>query len=147
MKGWYWNIKSNFNPLSIHCLTPPGIYVDLHSVIPRYCLPSPPGNYSLFLDFPSPLVIYPKVKLAYHLVCHTHLYKECPQYHGPKEDSGVTSQTCDEILERAQMVLVQVRAPGVENTSHPRRLGVARVRPRALGSLWHPDSRILRSNL
>ena len=35
--------------------------------------------------------------------------------------------------------LMWVRASGVENASHPCRLGVMRVTPWALGSLWHPD--------
>ena len=33
--------------------------------------------------------------------------------------------------------------PGVENTSHPWRLGVMRVRPCAMNSLWHPNSIML----
>ena len=37
--------------------------------------------------------------------------------------------------------------PGVCNAPYPRRLGVTRVRPWALGSLWHPDSRMLKNTL
>ena len=37
------------------------------------------------------------MKLAYQLVCRVHLYKECPQYHGPKEDPQAMPQTCDKM--------------------------------------------------
>ena len=34
------------------------------------------------------------------------LLEECPQYHGHKENPGVTLGTCDAIGERAQLILV-----------------------------------------
>ena len=54
--------------------------------------------------------------------------KGCPRHHGHKGDPGVTPGTCGAGGERAQVILVWVRAPGVGNASHPRRLGVMRVR-------------------
>jgi hypothetical protein len=41
---------------------------------------------------------------------------------------GVTPRTCGAGGEKAQEILVWVRAPGVGNASHPRGLGVMRVR-------------------
>ena len=61
--------------------------------------------------------------------CRTPLHEECPQHHGHKGDPGVTPGTCGAIGERAQVILVWVRAPGIGNASQPRRLGVTRVRP------------------
>ena len=55
--------------------------------------------------------------------------KECPKHHGHKGDPGVTPGTCGAGGEKAQVILVWVRAPGVGNASHPRGLGVMRVRP------------------
>ena len=47
-----------------------------------------------------------------------------------KGDPGVTHRTCGAVHEeRAQVILVWVRAPGVGNRSHPRWLGGTRVRP------------------
>jgi hypothetical protein len=42
---------------------------------------------------------------------------------------GVTPGTCGADGEKVQVILVWVRAPGVGNASHPRGLGVIRVRP------------------
>ena len=53
----------------------------------------------------------------------------CLKHQGHKGDPGVTPGTCGAVGERAQVILVWVRAPGVGNASHPRRLGVMRVRP------------------
>ena len=53
------------------------------------------------------------------------------QHHGHKGDPGVTPGTCGSIGERAQVILVWVRALGRGNASHPQELGVTRVRPRA----------------
>ena len=61
--------------------------------------------------------------------CRAPLHMECPKHHGHKGDPGVTPKTCDAVGERAQVILVWVRAPGVGNASHPQRLGVMRVRP------------------
>ena len=44
--------------------------------------------------------------------CRTTLLEECPQHHGHKGDPGVTPGTCSAIGERAQVILVKVRAPG-----------------------------------
>ena len=55
--------------------------------------------------------------------------KGCPKHHGHKGDPGVTPRTCGAGGERAQVILVWLRAPGVGNAFHPRRLGVMRVRP------------------
>ena len=40
------------------------------------------------------------------------LLEECPQHHGHKGDPGVTPGTCGAIGERAQVILVWVRALG-----------------------------------
>jgi hypothetical protein len=55
--------------------------------------------------------------------------KECPKHQGHKGDPGVTPGTCGAGGEKAQVILVWMRAPGVGNASHPRRLGVMRERP------------------
>ena len=44
--------------------------------------------------------------------CRAPLPKECPQHHGHKGDPGMTPGTCGAIGERAQVILVWVRAPG-----------------------------------
>ena len=44
--------------------------------------------------------------------CHAPLLEECPQHYGHKGDPGVTPRTCGAIGERAQVILVWVRAPG-----------------------------------
>ena len=44
--------------------------------------------------------------------CCAPLLEECPQHHGHKGDPGVTPGTCGTIGERAQVILVWVRAPG-----------------------------------
>ena len=54
-----------------------------------------------------------------HRMCCTPLHEDCPQHHGHKGDPEVTLMTCGAIGERAQVILMGVRAPGVENTSHP----------------------------
>jgi hypothetical protein len=64
--------------------------------------------------------------------CRTPLHKGCPKHQGHKEDPGVTPETCGAGGEKAQVILVWVRAPGVGNASHPRRLVVMRVRPHEL---------------
>ena len=62
-------------------------------------------------------------------VCRAPLHNECPKHHGHKGDPGVTPGTCGADGEKAQMIRVWVRAPGVGNASHLRGLGVMRVRP------------------
>ena len=44
--------------------------------------------------------------------CRAPLLEECLQHHGHKGDPGVTPGTCGAIGERAQVILVWVRAPG-----------------------------------
>ena len=53
--------------------------------------------------------------------------------------------TCVAIGERAQVILVWVRAPGRGNAFHLQELGITRVRPKALDGLWRPDSRMLKN--
>jgi hypothetical protein len=55
--------------------------------------------------------------------------KGCLKHHGHKGDPRVTPGTCGAGGEKAQVILVWVRAPGVGNASHPRGLGVMRIRP------------------
>ena len=43
--------------------------------------------------------------------CRAPLLEECRQYHGHREDAEVTPETCGAIGERAQVILVWVRAP------------------------------------
>ena len=45
-------------------------------------------------------------------ICRAPLLEECPQHHGHKGDPGVRPGTCGAIGERAQVILVWVRAPG-----------------------------------
>ena len=54
----------------------------------------------------------------------------------------VTPGICGAIGERVQVILVWVRARGVGNAFHLWRLGVTRIRPRALDGSWHCDSRM-----
>ena len=54
------------------------------------------------------------------ILCRTPLHEECMKHHGHKGDLGVTPGTCGAI---------GGRAPAIKNASHPRRLGVTRVRP------------------
>jgi hypothetical protein len=58
----------------------------------------------------------------------------------------VTPGTCGADGEKAQVILVWVRAPGVGNASHPRGLGVMRVGPSAMHSSWREDFRLLKNN-
>ena len=57
------------------------------------------------------------------------LHEECPKHHGHKGDPGVTPGTCGAVGERAQGILVWLRAPNVGNASHSQTLGGMRVRP------------------
>ena len=47
-----------------------------------------------------------------YIACRAPLLEECLQHHGHKGDPGVTPGTCGAIGERAQVILVWVRAPG-----------------------------------
>ena len=55
--------------------------------------------------------------------------------------------TCGAIGERAQVILVWVRALGRGNAFHLQELGVMRVRPRTLDGSWHLESRIVKNTL
>jgi hypothetical protein len=61
--------------------------------------------------------------------CRAPFQKGCPKHHGHKGDPGVTPGTNGAGGEKAQVILVWVRTPGVGNAFQPRRLGVMRVRP------------------
>jgi hypothetical protein len=68
----------------------------------------------------------------FHLIelgCCTPLQKGCPKHQGHKGDPGVTVGTCGAGGEKAQVILVWVRAPGVGNASHTGGRGGMRVRP------------------
>jgi hypothetical protein len=47
--------------------------------------------------------------------CHAPLHKGCPKHHGHKGNPGVTPRTCGAGGEKAQVILMWVRAPGVGN--------------------------------
>ena len=79
------------------------------------------------------------------VACHAPLLEECPQYHGHLGDPEVTPETCGAIGEKAQVILVWMRAQDVGNASHPQRLGVTRVRPKVLDGSWCPNSRMLKN--
>jgi hypothetical protein len=61
--------------------------------------------------------------------CRAPLHEECHKHLGHKRNHGVTLGTCGANGERAQVILVWLRASGVGNTSHPLRLRVPRVWP------------------
>ena len=61
--------------------------------------------------------------------CRASLQEECPKYHGHKRDPEVTPGIFGAGGERAQMILVWIRALGVENVPYPCSLEVMRVRP------------------
>ena len=56
----------------------------------------------------------------------------------------MTPGICVAVGEKAQVILVWERAPGVGNASHPQRLGCTRVRLSAMRSSWRGDSRMLK---
>jgi hypothetical protein len=56
-----------------------------------------------------------ELKLTYRAPLH----KGCPKHHGHKRHPGVTPETCGAYGEKAQVILVWVRAQGVGNASHP----------------------------
>jgi hypothetical protein len=61
--------------------------------------------------------------------CYAPFHMESPKHHGHKASPGVTHVICGAVGERAAVILMWVRAPGVGNVSHPRRLEITRVRP------------------
>ena len=63
------------------------------------------------------------------VVCLQTIHEECLKHHGAQGAPAVTPWTCGAVGDRAQVMLIWVKAPGVRNTSYPQRLGVMRVRP------------------
>ena len=64
---------------------------------------------------------------------------------GTRGDPGVAPGPCGASGEKAQVILVLVRAPSVGNASHPLRLGIKREKPLAMRSSWREDSRMLKN--
>jgi hypothetical protein len=60
------------------------------------------------------------------IFCRAPLHKGCPKHRGHKGDPGVTPVCCGASGEKAQVIIVWVRAPSIGNASHPRGLGVMR---------------------
>ena len=59
------------------------------------------------------LIIINSIFLSFGLInCCTPLFEECLQHHKHKGDLGMTPKTCGAISDRAQVILVWVRAPG-----------------------------------
>lgn len=73
-----------------------------------------------------------------------HLSRGVPEPQWAQARPRVTPGTSCTAGERAQMILVWVRAPSIEIASHPYRLRVKWVRPWAWSSLWCPNSIILK---
>jgi len=74
-------------------------------------------------------VVWRRLQHVHYVCCRAPLHKGCPKHQGHKGDPEVTPGTCGANGEKAQVILVWVRAPGVGNASHPQRLGGMRVRP------------------
>jgi hypothetical protein len=70
-----------------------------------------------------------------------------PEIPWAQGDPGVTPETCGADGEKAQVILVWVKAPGVGNATHLRGLGIMKVRPSATRSSWREDSRMLKNTL
>ena len=51
--------------------------------------------------------------------CRASLLDECPQYQGPKGDTGVMPGPCGAVGEVTQVGLVWMRTPGVGDATHP----------------------------
>lgn len=49
--------------------------------------------------------------------CCAPLHEECPKHHGHKENSKITPRTCATIAERAQVIIMWMKAAGVRNAS------------------------------
>ena len=69
------------------------------------------------------------------------------QHLGHKGDLGVIPWTCGAIDERAQVILVWVKATEVGNAFHQQRLGVMRVRPSGMNNVLCPNFRKLKNTL
>jgi hypothetical protein len=59
-----------------------------------------------------------KLKVATRC-CPAPFHEESSKHQGHKGDPGVMPGTCGTIGEKAQVILVWVKAPGVGNASHP----------------------------
>ena len=84
--------------------------------------------------------------LKWVALCRAPMHEECPHHHGHK--GGPRSDTRDlwcHWWEGPSDASVG-EGPSVDNASHPQRLGVTRVRPWALSSLWRLDSRMLKNS-
>ena len=116
------------------------IYTIDKEVVPRHCksidwlLNSSQGHFGLHQE-----------KNDSDHGCRAPLHEECPKHRGHKGDPGVTPETCGAVGERAQVILVWVRAPDIRIASHLQTLGVTRVRPSTMCSSWREDSRMLKS--
>jgi hypothetical protein len=75
--------------------------------------------------------------------CHAHLHEECLKHHGHRK-SKITPGICGTVGERAQAIIMWVKALGIENTSHPQSSIVKKVRPCVLLSSWREDFRMLK---
>ena len=72
-----------------------------------------------------------KKKTTKHIticICRELLHKEHQNYYGHKGDPKVTPETCDDVGERTQVILVWVRALDVWNASHPQKLEITWIR-------------------
>ena len=72
--------------------------------------------------------------MFYH--CRASFNEECPQHHGHKGDPKVISGTYGAVGEKAQVIILWLRAPNVGNTSYPWRLRVMRIMPSIMHSFW-----------
>ena len=77
----------------------------------------PTFHVSLFKPFKKDILWHDRKQMIGP--CCAPLHEECLKYLEHTWDPGVTPGTCGAIGERAQMILVWVRAQGVGNTSHP----------------------------
>ena len=58
-----------------------------------------------------------QIMIHHNHIFYASLHEECPKHYGHTGDPGVTPGTCGAIGERAQMILVWVRAADVGNVS------------------------------
>ena len=68
-------------------------------------------------------------RVFFHTLYVTHLSMRSAQNTMGTRGPIVTPSLCGAVGERAQMILVWMRAPGVGKASYPWRLGVTRIRP------------------
>ena len=70
-----------------------------------------------------------------------------PKIPWAQRDPEVTLMTCDAVGERAQVILVWVKAPGVGNASHPQRLRNTKVRPSFMSRKWCVNATMFKNTL